>query len=169
MNRFILILTLLTFSCVGVDINEEYADGIDNYKQGEFEIAIEKLSKVIHATDTCYDCLYYRRDAYRHLSDYEKAKIDFSKLLATSESVNKCLGYMNRGSVYYDELRYIDALENYKEGLRFCTDSGTVMNMISHMYFAINKKDSGCVFYQKSLKVKETDWNPEIPKYCNER
>ena len=170
MNQFTFALLItLTFSCTNIDINEEYTVGIESYENGKYEIAIEKLTHVISTTDTCNNCLLYRGYAYRNLSEYKKAKTDFTALLTSPIIENKCNGYVNRGSIYYDEVKYRDAISNYKEALKFCVDSGSVMNMISHMYFAINKKDSGCIYYQKSIQLQESDWNPEIPKYCKKR
>ncbi len=111
-------------------------------------------------------CVLHRGWAYRDLSITSKAKKDFTTLI---ELGDKCLGYGNRGGVWYDMNDFENALEDYKKGYQYCEDTLLLMNMMTHMYFFTDKRDSACIYYNKAILYDSSDFNPMIIRYCDSK
>ena len=163
----LIIICISTISCNQFDFNKEYNKGLNFLENKDYENAIKVFSEIINQTDTCNDCYLNRGFAYRELNRTELARDDFNKLINSQNDLYQHLGYVNRGGTYYDMRDYNLALNDYKKGLEYDSLNAKILNMVSHMYFATNKRDSGCYYYSKSLQFGITEFNPEIPKYCD--
>ena len=162
---YIAIILFLT-ACSHINVEEERTKGITYYENKEYDKAIEVFSKVINQTDSCSDCFLYRGFSYRDIERPEEARADFTRLINSKNDIDKKVGYVNRGGTFYDQRKYELALQDYKQALEYEPQNETILNMVSHMCFATGDKDSGCYYYWESVKIADTEFNPEIPKYC---
>ncbi len=154
-------------ACGHINVKEECTKGTSYYENKEYDKAIKVFSKVINQTDTCSDCFLYRGFSYREIEQSEEARADFTRLINSKNDIGKMVGYVNRGGTFYDQRKYELALKDYKKALEYEPQNETILNMVSHMCFATDYKDSGCYYYWESKKIADTEFNPEIPKYCD--
>ena len=160
-------IILLFASCTQVDIIKEFEKGKKHAENNEHLEAIEVFSEIINLTDTCLNCYLERGHSYRAINETGKAREDYNKVIKDGNNTDIEVAYVNRGGTYYDELNYDKALLDYKTALKYDPKNGLILNMVSHMYFATDDKEKGCEYYWESIKYMETDFNPEIPVYCD--
>lgn len=164
---FSIIFLLPSCTNTKADVIEEFDKGKNHSKNNEYTKAIDVFTGIIELTDTCLNCYLERGHAYRAIKEPVKARKDYNEIISTGNDTEIKVAYVNRGGTYYDELNYDKALMDYLTALKFEPKNGLILNMVAHMYFATNNKEKGCEYYWESIKYLETDFNPEIPDYCD--
>ena len=165
MKYSILIIILFSIvSCNQVDVNRQIEFGVEKFKQDSLIKALNAFNSVIAETDTSIITYFYRHQVYAEMSSYSEALADLESL--ESLDSGKAYIYANKGSLFYNQVRYPEALENFKKALEKDSTFHIMNNTISHMLFATGKKDEACEYYQKSIEKGFTDFNETIIEYC---
>lgn len=89
--------------------------GRDLIVKGEYEKAIEEISKAIELEPKFDTARFYRSLAYMYMEDYEKALPDINRAI---ELTDKVFGYYNhRGSIYLFSEDYQKAIDDFSQSL----------------------------------------------------
>jgi hypothetical protein len=101
---------------------EHYNRGAENYRQDNFELAIEEFTEAI-ALDPQLTLAYSSRGAaYKAAGDYDRAIADYDQAIALDPQL--ALAYLNRGNAYSDMGEYDRAITDMEKVLELGSESG---------------------------------------------
>lgn len=164
--KFYVFLAFTAISCQQIDIPLERERGIKQFESDSLVEAIKTFAKIIKATDTCSSCFLYRGFSYKGLGNFDEAIRDFDSFIQLGTS--QALGYANKASIYYLQKDYKRSLINFQKALSLEPENKALFNPISHMLYATGKKDSACIYFQKSNAVGDTIFDRKITEYCRQ-
>ena len=105
-------------------------EGIDAYKAGNYDLAIDKFTESIKFDPQNYFAHNNRGITYRDKRDYDAAIADFSAALKIKSD---WFVYYNRGTAYYEKSEYDSAIADFSKALKLNTNDtqGRVTCLIS--------------------------------------
>ncbi|MGH9428016.1 MAG: tetratricopeptide repeat protein, partial [Terriglobia bacterium] len=95
----------------------EYWQGNQRLKQGDYQGAVEALTKAIDKDPMNFGAYLNRGVAYRNLREPDKALQDYSRAIEIVPSFG--MAYLYRGQVYADMGQYERAVEQYDLALKY--------------------------------------------------
>ncbi len=125
------------------NIDELYEKGVEAYKNGDFELAIEYYSQCIELNENIAVVYNNRGICYNNQKKYDEAIKDYDKAIELDE--NEVGTYFNRGLCYHDQKKYDKAIKDYDKAIELDDKyiSGSFVNLVKKLhYFKISKTQS---------------------------
>ena len=118
---------------------------------GDFSTAAEVLLRAIRNASLFFPFRYNLGTCYSHLNDLRKALLNFKKAQAV---VPEYYGtYIQIGSIYQRWYRVNDAIENYREALRWNRNELKTYVLIGDLFFDRNQAQLAKKYYDQSLRI----------------
>ena len=179
----------LLFEIINKKSNEEnivdsdldlYNQGLEHYKQNEYEKSIKKFSEAIHLKSDNPDYFNLRGWAYYALNKYEKALKNAGEAIALNS--NEPEYFYFRGLVYYELKKYEKALNDANKAIKLNPDEpeyfnfkkeiedtkrafeADLLNRLSLTHFHQKR-------YEEAIEINNMaiELNPNNPEYLNLR
>jgi superkiller protein 3 len=147
--------TTTTTTTTNVDAEKqaemEYSFGLEYYKQGNYDAAIEKFLKAIE-----YNPKYIA--AYMILAKCYEAKADLYAAETTYTHAKKVVSgdtrpYEGLGALYTRLKRYGEAIANYETGLMIDSLNIEMLNGMGFIYMKLKETEKSIAYYNRSLKI----------------
>ncbi len=100
-------------SALGEPPKKAYDRGYRSHMQGRYEQAVKQYSKAIERKPDYVLAYQMRAAAWHSLKNLDQAAQDYSKVIRLGENYFRAVGHFNRGLVYYDGGRYVDAIVDF--------------------------------------------------------
>ncbi len=96
---------------------KSYDKGYKRHMQGNYRSAIDHYSKAIDRRSEYVQAYQMRAAAWHSINDHKRAAKDYSKVIQLGKTSFRAVGHFNRGVVYYDSGRYVDAIVDFTSAL----------------------------------------------------
>jgi tetratricopeptide (TPR) repeat protein len=136
-------------------------------KVGQYQRAIEDLSRVIHWKPDYTSAYSNRGVAYHELGQYQQAIEDYNKAIRLEP--NYASAYSNRGITYHKLGQYQQAIEDYNEAIRLEPDDTLAYYNRGITYLRQENNKLGCSDAQKACALGKCRLleAARVKGYCN--
>lgn len=138
---FVLFVIAVAVISMGSGLSYQYYKGCARLQHGDFQGAVEALTKAIAKDPTNFGAFLNRGVAYDNLKQYDKALADYDSAIAIVPAFGRA--FHNRGHVYNTLEQYEKAVADYDEALKH-TD-----NLVIDAQGAIVAVDRAAVYYDR--------------------
>lgn len=126
-------------------------DGLDFFKEGEYEDAVESLKIVTEKLPDYFDAFYYLGISYLMQGDIDNA---IASLKRAQELEPEMVGvYLFLGECYIRKDSLEEASEVFSRAIELRPDKPVIHNIIGSLYDKYKKIDAAIASYQKSAEI----------------
>lgn len=143
-----------------------YNEGIQNYEDGQYDLAIDNFKKAIELDDSNFECFFNIGAAYMEIEDYEQAIESFKK--AVEIKSNDIDLYKNMGLAFYTIHDYENALKAYKKTIWLNSRDAENFNNtgIAHLALYDFKEAANCFNYAVKINSRNEDYKYNLGLAC---
>ena len=133
----------------------DFEAGKKAYADGNYEKAINFMTKVIEVEPEKVSAYNYRGRAYYNLGEYEKAIANYDESIRLNPE--SAIIYNNRGRAYYNLGEYEKAIANYDESIRLNPESAIIYNNRGRAYYNLHEYEKALADYSESIRLDPDD------------
>jgi tetratricopeptide (TPR) repeat protein len=160
MKKHLLCLLFIFCFCLIVcpAFSQTFNELIKRYREAQKSEDYDRMVLILDTVLAKYpnnepEITYYNRgNTYRHLKEYKKSILDYTKTLEIKSDYASA--YINRGVSYHDEGEYENALKDYNEAIKLKPDYPMVYYNRANTYSILFDYDRAIADYSKTIDLK---------------
>ena len=129
-----------------------YCKALTLYGLGRYEEAISAYNESIEIDPDDIWSWYNRGEAYTKLQQYDRAILDFKKVIQL-DSDRSFVAWNNLGKVYYQQKKYQQAIEAYNEALAIKPEYLPALIGLGNTLKAVRLYDQAATTYNQALEI----------------
>jgi len=146
-TRFLLFAVFAAVASMGSAGSYQYFKGNERLQSGDFQGAVNALTKALAKDPENFGALLNRGLAYENLKQYDKALADYDRAIAIVPAFGRA--YHNRGHVHSKMAQYERAVADYDEALK------NANNVVIEAQGEIVEVDKAAVHYDRGNALYE--------------
>lgn len=128
----------------------EYSFGLEYYKQGNYDTAMEKFNKAIEYNPKYVAAFMMLAKCFEAKADYYAAETIYTHTKKVNTTDTR--PYEGLGALYTRLKRYGEAISNYETGLMLDSVNVEMLNGMGFIFMKLKEVDKSIYYYNRSLK-----------------